>query len=412
MTHIDDLGNERRLCAGVDSTSEALAPKQKIDASHVVEEIPPHTNTDNETADELAVLRKLAGALTVYRDAESGAFIVSREVLLKFNMSLDKTLWTREELSSMIHKDDFDALRQQLTGAIGSGSAVDAEFRLRLPSGEVRWIRCHSVLRLSDHAGKLPTFWAIQDITAYKFAMSDLRHRLEISNRRLLQANQSLAGFAYALSHDLKRPIRHVRSYCDLLSDAIAQGDQRAQQDYLLSLKSAALGMSDLIDKMLSFSHVGSRALELERIDHHAMISELMEGVVAHSQYTDLNWKFRGDYSEVVADRVLWRTLWGNLIDNAVKYSRFSKPISLAFECSRVKGGVRCQVTDNGIGFDLNACGALFEVFQRLTSDARFEGHGIGLAHVKRIVEAHGGTIMATSTLGQGATFCVIVPSD
>lgn len=240
--------------------------------------------------------------------------------------------------------------------------------------------------------------------------MTTLNSHLELRNQQLAQVNHSLTEFANALSHDLKRPVRHVCSFADLIKEAVQAGDVSAALGYVERVRDAANTMANLIDRMLSFSQVGHHALEYVDINQHELIVELMnESCAAHSRL-NINWCIKGVLPPVFADRVLWRMLWLNLIDNAIKYSHLRDVIEVEFSAEQLGSMCAYRISDNGIGFNPAGAKKMFEVFQRLTSDTRFEGSGIGLAQARRIVEAHGGTISATSKDGCGATFSVLMP--
>jgi len=359
---------------------------------------------------QLEVLNKLASAMTVCRRPKEPQYAIPSEVRTLFQLSDFKHEWTIEELGELVFKEDVSDVAKKIARSVKYGSPVDIEFRMCGGDNRVRWVRCHSIRTEHDRAGELPHCWSIQDVTLYHDKMTTLNSHLELRSQQLAQVNHSLAEFANALSHDLKRPVRHVCSFADLIKEAVQTGDISAALGYVERVRDAANTMASLLDRMLSFSQVGHHELEYVDINQHELIVELMnESCAAHSRL-NINWRIKGVLPPVFADRVLWRTLWLNLIDNAIKYSHVRDAIEIDFSAEQLGSMYAYRISDNGIGFNSAGAKRMFEVFQRLTSDTRFEGSGIGLAQARRIVEAHGGSISATSKNGCGATFSVLLP--
>ncbi|MDZ4280626.1 MAG: ATP-binding protein [Hydrogenophaga sp.] len=360
---------------------------------------------------QLDVLKKLAGAFTVSRRPGERHYSVPKEVRTLFHLPEEKSEWTLEEIGGIVFDDDAQAVALSIARTVKSGEPVDVEFRIAGDDGSIRWIRCHSVSSEYDSAGKLPHCWSIQDVTPYRTQMAVLNNQLELRNRQLAQANRALTEFAYALSHDLRRPVRHVHSYAELLKEALQQSDSSMSLDFAERIQLAATTMANLIDRMLSFSQVGYRALEYVEIDQGEFISDLMTHMFSSQGASKVQWRITGELPPVFVDKVLWQTLWINLIDNAIKYSAVRAVVEIEFFAERVGHQLCYCIKDNGIGFNPDGAKRMFEIFQRLTSDERFEGSGIGLAQARRIIEAHGGTIYAQSQPDCGATFCITLPT-
>lgn len=359
---------------------------------------------------QLEVLKKLAGAFTVARRPGDAHFVFPKEVRTLFHLREDKQEWTIEEIGEFVFKGDAPGVAKQIARAVRSGEPVDVEFRVVGDDHKTRWVRCHSVASKHDRPGELPHSWSILDVTLYRAQMTNLNNHLELRNHQLTQVNRSLTEFAYALSHDLRRPVRHVSSFADLLKEALQSADHSSALNYLDRIQHAATNMANLIDRMLSFSQVGYRSLEYVEINQHELISELMNQVCMPQSGYAVKWSIKDKLPPAFADRVLWQTMWQNLIDNAIKYSRDCEVIEIEFSAEQVDNQCCYRIMDNGIGFNPDGATRMFEIFQRLHSDERFEGSGIGLAQARRIMEAHGGTIFANSQPGCGATFCVMLP--
>lgn len=152
-----------------------------------------------------------------------------REIL---QLAAEKSGLTMSEVIHLIHPDDKQGLFEHVRGCMDDNRAVDVEFRVEIPGEQARWIRCHSLPSREDAQGRLPRRWSVQDVTFYKKVNLDLLEKLKESNKHLLLANSSLSDFSYALSHDLKRPVRHMKSFAELLDEALDRGDVAAAREF------------------------------------------------------------------------------------------------------------------------------------------------------------------------------------
>jgi light-regulated signal transduction histidine kinase (bacteriophytochrome) len=232
----------------------------------------------------------------------------------------------------------------------------------------------------------------------------ELEQRVAERTRELRFANQEMEAFSYSVSHDLRAPLRAVEGFSALLEQT-QQGDAAGKaQDYLKRIRAAALRMGRLIDDMLNLSRVGRHQLELENFDLARLAREIFDEIHAADPSRDVVFATSGDM-RVRGDVSLMRIALTNLIGNAWKFT--AKRVSPKIEFGIVANGTPPTyfVRDNGAGFDMTYVDKLFGVFQRLHSVSEFEGTGIGLATVQRIVSRHGGRVWAESEVGRGATF-------
>ncbi len=228
---------------------------------------------------------------------------------------------------------------------------------------------------------------------------------------QLEESNNELEAFSYSVSHDLRAPLRHIEGFTDFLAKADAVTSDEKSLRYLTLISEAAKRMGRLIDNLLTFSRLGRSALTVTLVDLSSMLEEVRQELHLETQGREIVWKV-GQLPRVHCDPELMRLVLINLLSNAIKYTRPRTPAQIEVENvgGQMDGVVIC-VRDNGVGFDMEYADKLFGVFQRLHHNDEFEGTGIGLANVRRIVHRHGGRTWAEGVPGQGASFYFSLPS-
>ena len=224
------------------------------------------------------------------------------------------------------------------------------------------------------------------------------------ANDQLKAANQELEAFSYAVSHDLRAPLRHLDAFAGMLMEECAGALDEKGQGYLRTIRSAARRMGELIDDLLELSRVARSPMRHERVD----LSALAREVSAALRQAEPGRRAEFAIAEGLAaegDGRLLRAAMENLLGNAWKYTQRRSNARIEFGASRDKGRKAYVVRDNGAGFDMKYAGKLFAPFQRLHREEEFSGTGIGLATVQRIVRRHGGEIWAQAEPGKGAAF-------
>jgi len=231
------------------------------------------------------------------------------------------------------------------------------------------------------------------------------RTRMQEKSRELSAANQELDAFSYTVSHDLRAPLRHVQGYIELLErDAAGKISDKASR-YLDIISNSAETMDKLIDDLLAFSKLGRGDLHETAVDMRMLVDACIAEMGPDTQGRIIEWML-APLPTVSGDPALLRQVWANLLGNAVKYSRGRPVAHIEVGTAGMEGGRTVFfVRDNGAGFDMAHAARLFGVFQRLHSSREFEGTGVGLATVQRIVARHGGRAWAESVLGSGSTF-------
>jgi PAS domain S-box-containing protein len=217
--------------------------------------------------------------------------------------------------------------------------------------------------------------------------------------------NQELEAFSYSVSHDLRAPLRHIHGYVEMLQRATYGQLSDKATHYLKTITDASVEMGQLIDDLLAFSRIGRAELRATSVDASELVRQVILGLEMATAGRSIIWEV-APLPLVTGDASLLKQVFANLVDNAVKYSRGRDPATIQIGCAGEEAGrVVLFVRDNGVGFDMHYVHKLFGVFQRLHRSDEFEGTGIGLATVRRIVTRHGGRVWADGAVDRGATF-------
>ncbi len=266
----------------------------------------------------------------------------------------------------------------------------------------------------------------IQDKDYIVYLMTDITERKEIERKminlnieleekvkqrtsELEASNKELESFSYSVSHDLRAPLRHINGYVDLLNERFRDDLPEKAQHYLEVISNASKQMGTLIDELLLYSRTGRQVINKIDIDMNTLIHEMIEKFHFEVQNRKIQWNI-SKLPIVNADFTMMKQVWTNLIDNALKYSRNIEITKIQIGYFEEKDYYKFFIQDNRVGFDMKYAGKLFGFFQRLHSQTEFEGTGIGLANVQRIIHKHNGRIWADAELNKGATFYYTIP--
>jgi PAS domain S-box-containing protein len=267
-------------------------------------------------------------------------------------------------------------------------------------------------LRRDDQGRPLLIMATNNDITERKHAEDEIRRLNQELARRaseLESANKELESFAYSVSHDMRAPLRHVVGFSELLQARASSSVDEKSRHYIQTICGSARRMGDLIDDLLAFSRIGRAETRYMPVDLEQLAKEVAAELGQDTKGREIVWRI-GALPICQGDRSMLRLVIVNLLSNAVKFTRMRQPAEIEIGCTERPHEIEVFVRDNGAGFDMQYVGKLFGVFQRLHPVEQFEGTGIGLATVQRVIHRHGGTVRAEGTVDRGATFYFSLP--
>ena len=334
---------------------------------------------------------------------------------------LDLALETNVELGiSFYHGESRQKIEAAIKEAVELGKSYDLELELVSAKGIPKLVRAVGQPEfVGDEVVKVRGIF--QDITELKKAEAEIKklneeleQRVKDRTAELQAANKELEAFSYSVSHDLRAPIRAIGGFSQIIMDDYVDVVNPEVLHYLEIIRKNSQNMGQLVDDLLAFSRLGQQAIQKKKVDVKALVNEVLDEMQADLSGRQI--KFRVDKLPACrADPRLLKQVYINLISNAIKFTRTCNNAlievgSCVASPPVVDGQERPErlcyfVRDNGVGFDMRYYGKIFGVFQRLHKPEEYEGTGVGLAIVRRVIEKHGGQIWAESKPNSGATF-------
>jgi PAS domain S-box-containing protein len=284
--------------------------------------------------------------------------------------------------------------------------------------GSIVWTEVVSGYYRNHESGRVELRGVTRDITERRQAGEEIRRLNESLEDRVAErtaqleaANRELESFSYSVSHDLRAPLRAIDGFSKRTVDLAGPGLDAECRRMLGVVRQNAVRMGQLIDDLLLFSRTSRTEVRKAAIPMDVLVRAVFDEVASDAARERIVFETR-DLPPAWGDTALIRQVWTNLISNAVKFSARSDPPRIEVTGSREGNQSVYRVRDNGVGFDMAYAGKLFGVFQRLHGMTEFEGTGVGLALVQRIVARHGGRVFAESAEGSGATFSFSLPNE
>jgi len=334
----------------------------------------------------------------------------------RLNPAWSKTLgFTNEELRAkpyleFVHPDDRERTAAEAHKLTQGLDTISFENRYRCRDGSYRWL----LWAATPMVGKQMTYAAARDVTPQKEAEQRIRQinadlaartaELSVTNQELGAANKELEAFTYSVSHDLRAPLRHIDGFSRLLLEEHSQKLPEEARHYLERVREGTRQMGNLVDDLLNLARVSRQEPRRQVTGLGSLVEEARRELKAELEGREVEWRI-GALPFVECDPALMKQVFANLLSNAVKFTRPRKPAVIEVGSRAENGRPAVFVRDNGVGFSMKYADKLFGVFQRLHRPEDFEGTGVGLATVQRIIQKHGGQVWAEAELDKGATF-------
>lgn len=379
--------------------------------------------TDTELRESEARFQALANNVpgviyryVVHSDGTDAFTYISPSCREFFELESEEVQLDSAKLWALVHPEDLDYLKQAIATSMQTLQSWQWEGRIITPSGNLKWIQGDSRPERQKNGD---TIWdgIISDITSLKQAQAEIRQLNESLEERVKQrtaqleaANKELESFSYSVSHDLRAPLRHIAGFVDLLQKRLSSTNLDAKSlHYLKTITETTKQAGTLIDDLLAFSRMGRAEMRLMSINMTQLVKEVQCTLEPETKGRTICWQIE-TLPQVQGDPSMLRLVLRNLLENAIKYTRLQNCAEIAIGSTFDEHQIVFYVRDNGIGFDMRYAQKLFGIFQRLHSDSQFEGTGIGLANVQRIIHRHGGRVWAEGAVNGGATFYFSLP--
>jgi PAS domain S-box-containing protein len=362
---------------------------------------------------------------SIFENSVVGKSITALDGKMKTNKAFCQILgYSETELSmfkwqEITHRDDIEK-NQQVLDSILSGEMTSGRWEKRYihKNGSIVWVDISTTLQKDKEGNPLYLITSINDITERKKAEEEIKKLNETLEQRVKErttqleaANKELEAFSNSISHDLRASLRHINGFIGLFLDSKSFELTEKEMGYIHTVINSAKGMSTLIDALLSFSRLSRSELRKASVDTPKMIQKALQMFEEEIKTRAVEIKIN-PLPETYGDTQLIGQVWINLLSNAIKYTGKKDKAVIEIGSYADENNTVFFVRDNGTGFDMQYAGKLFGVFQRLHKASDFEGVGIGLANVNRIVTRHGGRCWAEGETDKGATFYFSIPNE
>jgi len=310
-------------------------------------------------------------------------------------------------LRNFVHPDDMFEILKTRTHKVEPGVDFQVENRFKMKDGSYRWHLSQGKAIRDEKGALVRWIGTATDIHDLKMAEQESKRRNEL----LEHANRELESFSYSVSHDLRAPLRAINGYATMLMKTAGYKFDEEEKRKFDLIVSNATKMNKLIDDLLAFSRVSRAELHRNRIDMNKVAQAAWEQQLILNPDINVDFKMHS-LPDTFGDESLMLQVFHNFLSNAVKFTRRRKEPVIEVGGKSNRSEEIYYVKDNGAGFNMNYRHKLFGVFQRLHSESEYEGTGVGLAIVQRIIHRHGGRVWAEGKVGKGATFYFSLPNN
>jgi PAS domain S-box-containing protein len=397
----------------LDITDRKQAEKKLNEHRQILEELVLERTLEMETAKNKAQqYLDIAGVILVAIDANRRVTLINQKGCEVLGGAADEIIgkdWFERFVPENNRQDLLEGFQRLMAGELETVEFVESPVLMQ--NGRERLIAWHHVVLRNSEKKIVGTLSSGADITEKKYAEKQiirLNQDLQQRAAALEAANKELEGFTYSVSHDLRAPLRHIDGFIEMLKAKDPPDEQ--SRHYMANISDAAQKMGRLIDGQLSFIRMGRYAMSIHPVELSPLVHDVIRELEPDNAGRNIDWRI-GDLPVVRGNAAMLRTVLVNLISNALKFTRPRQQAEI--EIGSLPGQdseAVLFVRDNGVGFDMTYADKLFGVFQRLHRADEFEGTGIGLANVHRIIARQGGRTWATGELNQGATFFFALP--
>jgi PAS domain S-box-containing protein len=388
-----------------------------IGISSISRDITENRRAQLELERQAAVLREQAQMLDL-------ANVMARDLeghIILWNTGMEKMYgWTKKEalgrVSHELLRTEFPESQKEIRRRFFDQGDWEGELIHYRKDGQKLIVASQWVLH-TDAGGNPAAILEINnDITERKRAEdqilqlnTELEQRVEDRTAQLTAANRELEAFTYSVAHDLRAPLRHSDAFTKILNEDYSAGLPAEAQRYLENICKGSRNMSRLVDDLLNLARVGRQELRRQPTSLTSLVGEVLSDLKRETVGRQIQWNVR-PLPEVEGDSGLLKQVFANLLSNAAKYTRPRDVAVVEIGSMEMNGDIAIFIRDNGVGFNMKYADKLFGVFQRLHRAEEFEGTGVGLATVERIIRRHGGKVWAESAVDQGATFYFTLP--
>ena len=316
-------------------------------------------------------------------------------------------------LMKYIHPDDHERVWIAITGAMHAKGVFQLEHRVLKTDGSVGWVSSRAVPIIDALGSVVEWFGAATDISEKKSLMTQLEQRVEERTQELQRSNEDLQQFAHVASHDLKEPVRKIRTFGLRLKEELNGSASENSRIYNEKILESASRMATMIEGVLTYSSMNAVEQKIETLDLNRIVDEIRNDLelMMHQQSAIIQ---HDTLPQIEGVHVLLYQVFYNLINNSLKFSKKDERPVINITSSRGslngKDYARIVIADNGIGFDPEHNEKIFQTFTRLNSKHQYDGTGLGLSLVKKIIERHSGTIEADGRVNEGASFTIMLP--
>ena len=360
--------------------------------------------------------QQLAGLGSWEHDLASGRLLWSDEVYRIFEVDPGLLQPSFERFLDLVHPDDRTMVQQAFDASVKDRRTYNVVHRVLLPGGRVKYVRERGA---TEYDGDRPvrSMGTVLDITEVRTAQlalqqlnDELESRVTERTRELAQANRELEAFAYSVSHDLRTPLRSIHGFACVLEEEEAGQLSDAGRRHLKRIQDGSRRMGQLITDLLSLTHLNRARMHQEPVNLSELALSIAGELRRSEPQREVDWHIDVGL-QAMADPGLMRVVLQNLLGNAWKYTSQTPQARISFTREKGAAGMTTFcVRDNGAGFDMAYAEQLFQPFRRLHAHHEFEGSGVGLATVSRVIRRHGGEVRGEGAVGQGAAFYFTLP--